>query len=96
MGFLSKIPTLYGVGEIEKLIDSAIEKGYELIRLRDGVLGCGDLVLLAPDGWWNVVVREVYINCWSSGHTVRRCRKISKRLQAEIDAALLADAEQAD
>ena len=95
MGLLSKIPTLYG-GSIRDLIDEAMNKNYELIQLRESACGYGDFVLLAPEGWWNVVVREVYLNCWSSGYTVRRCRKISRKLQAEIDAALLADAEQAD
>lgn len=69
------------------------EYGYTSIQLSEGVLGSGSFVCLAPDEkHYNFVVREVYINEWSSGHTVRRTGKISKALRAEIDAAIRAGA----
>lgn len=72
----------------EKMIDTLTEKGYTPISLREGTLGIGDWVLVAPEeNMYNFVIREVYINPWKSGHTIRRCGKISKALQAEIDAA---------
>ena len=32
-------------------------------------------------------MREEYLNEWSSAHTIRKCAKISKALQREIDLA---------
>lgn len=59
--------------------------GYEWFQLREGVLGIGDVVLIAPDEkHYNFVVREVYLNEWSSAQTIRRCAKISKALKHEM------------
>ena len=81
---------LYTFRAVDDLRDRLVnEYGYNTIQLHEGVLGSGSFVCLAPDDkHYNFVVREVYINEWSSGHTVRRCAKISKKLQSEIDAAI--------
>jgi len=64
------------------------EFGYTSIQLREGVLGSGDFLCIAPDEkHYHFLVREVYVNEWSSAHTVRRLSKISKNLQAEIERA---------
>lgn len=82
------VRSLYTISSVEKLINDALEIGYEMVQLREGVLGVGDLVLISPDDkHYNFVVREVALNEWSSAQTIRRCRKISKALQAEIDQA---------
>lgn len=80
---------LYSYTAVENLINTLMENAnYEVVQLNEGSLGYGDLVLIAPDeNHWNFVVREVAINEWSSGHTVRRCKKISKKLQKEIDSS---------
>lgn len=65
------------------------EHGYTSIQLREGVLGSGDFLCIAPDEQhYHFLVREVYLNEWSSAHTIRRVGKISKALQAEIDTAI--------
>ena len=80
---------LYSYTVVEELISRLIESGYEAIQLCEGSLGCGDWVLIAPtENQYNFVIREVAINEWSSGHKIRRCSKISKKLQAEIDLSL--------
>ena len=82
------VRSLYTISSVEKLINDALEIGYEMVQLREGVLGVGDLVLISPDDkHYNFVVREVALNECSSAQTIRRCRKISKALQAEIDQA---------
>lgn len=78
---------LYTLSSIDKLIEDCCNNHrYTMAQIYDGCLGYGKLVLLAPPGYWNFVIEEVPINEWSCGHTVRKCQKISKRLQAEIDA----------
>lgn len=79
---------LYTSTSIDKLICELTERGYEAVNLRDGVLTSGDWVLIAPDDkHYNFVIRDVFINEWSAAQTVRRCAKISKALQSEIEAA---------
>lgn len=69
------------------------EHGYTSIQLREGVLGSGDFLCFAPDEQhYHFLVREVYLNEWSSAHTIRRVSKISKALQAEIDTVIRAGA----
>lgn len=82
------IRTIYLISSVENLILDALEMGYNMVQLREGVLGLGDIVLISPDdNYYNYVIREVVLNEWSSGQTVRRCRKISKALQEEINRA---------
>ena len=76
---------LYSCSAIAGLIENATGQGYELVQFRPESLGYGGFVLIAPrPDWENVVVEEVYLNEWSSAHKVRRCRKISKKLQKLI------------
>lgn len=81
-----KTKTVYTLDSVDKLINTCCEEGYEINTCRDGSLGYGKIVLVAPDDkHWNFVIEEVYLNCWSSGHTIRRCRKISNQLWSEIE-----------
>lgn len=85
---------IYTISSTAQLIDELIKDGYECIQLSEGVLGLGDCVLLAPDDkHYNFIIREVYVTPWTSGQTIRRCRKISKALQNEIDRAEMEAAE---
>ena len=64
------------------------EFGYTSIQLREGVLGSGDFLCIAPDEQhYHFLVREVALNEWNSAHTIRRVSKISKALQEEIERA---------
>ena len=77
---------LYTCSAIAGLTANATGQGYELVQFRPESLGYGGFVLMAPrPDWQNVVVEEVYLNEWSSAHKVRRCRKISKKLQKMIE-----------
>lgn len=80
---------LFSYVEIEKAFDDVLSPvGYEWIQLQEGSLGLGKVLFRAPDDkHWNYVVREVYLNEWSSAHTIRKCAKISAALQREIDSA---------
>ena len=79
---------VYSISSTQEFIDNMIAKGWDSVQLDEGVLGCGDLVLIAPDEkHYNFVIREVYLNEWSSGQTIRRCAKLSQKLLKEIDKA---------
>ena len=78
---------LYSYRDMEDFINSRIERGYEAVQLNEGTLGIGNWVLIAPDeNKWNYIIREVYLDMYSSAQTMRRCRKLSKAIQKEIQA----------
>jgi len=81
---------IYTCNAISDMVEELLDSGYEYVQLREGSLGYGDAVLLSPEPEkkYNFVIREVFLNPWCSGHTVRRCMKISKKLQDEIDKAI--------
>ena len=80
--------TLYTVSSVEELIAKYTEAGGQVLQMQEGTLGCGDILLHDPAGkLYTFVIREVYINEWSSGHTVRKYRKIPAKYQAIGDVA---------
>ena len=81
--------TIYTVSSTDEFITDMCNKGWEGIQLNEGSLGCGDWVLIAPnERKWNFVIKEVYLGPYSSGQTIRRCRKISQALQKRIDKVM--------
>ena len=78
--------TLYTVSSTEDFVRSLIARGWDSIQLNEGCLGIGDLVLIAPrETQWNFVIREKYLNEWSSAQTIRKCRKLSNAILKEIE-----------
>ena len=74
---------LYTSTAIDQLINNYIEKGGEVTELEEGVLGHGHL-LLHGAGLKTTVVKEVYINEWSSGHKVRSYNETPKKYEQLI------------
>ena len=86
--------SVYSISSTQEFIDSMIKKGWDCVQLDEGVLGVGDLVLIAPDdNHYNFVIREVYLNEWSSGQTIRKCAKLSQKVLKEIEKAELEQEE---
>ena len=80
--------TLYTVSSTDDFIRSMSARNWTCIQLNEGVLGVGDWVLIAPtEHQWNFVIREKYLNAWSSAQTIRKCRKLSKAIMKEIEKA---------
>ena len=79
---------VYTSSTMQEFINQKVEQsGYEAIQLNDGVLGIGEWVLLSHDeSKYNFHIIEKYLNCWSSGQTIRRMAKISKSLQCRINS----------
>lgn len=77
---------LYTINSTDEFISDRLYHGWNGIQLNEGVLGCGDWVLIAPtERHWNYIIREVYLNEWSSAQTIRRCRKLSQKILKEIE-----------
>jgi len=73
----------YSVSAIDSLLASAQKDGYTVVQISEGVLGHGHLLLLAPSpDWYNAEIQEVYLNEWSSAHTVRQFSKFSARIRS--------------
>ena len=72
---------MYSSSTVDKMIGFLADHGYDIITVEEGTLGHGHLICLAPDDkHYNVEVKEVALNCWSSAHTVRNFDKISARI----------------
>lgn len=52
----------------------------QIVQIEEGCLGMGDWILKAK-GKKTVVIKEVFINEWSSGHSVRIYNKTPKKYE---------------
>lgn len=77
--------TNYGLKNCENLIDKYVStyKG-EATTLKEGCLGLGTVLLHSAEGKKTILIKEFFINCQSSGHTVRMYNKIPNKYQKEI------------
>lgn len=54
----------------------------ETLQLDEGVLGSGNWLLFDYSGRLKfIVIKEVYLNEWSSAHTIRKYNKIPKKYE---------------
>ena len=88
-GYTGKGTKYYDCENVQKLIEWLEKAGYECESLHEGVLGMGTFIMWSPEPetQYSFLVREIALNCWSSGHTIQRFSRVTKALQAEIDAA---------
>ena len=78
----------YSTSAIGQMVEFLSNHGYDIITVEEGTLGWGHLICLAPDDkHYNVEVKEVALNCWSSGHTVRNFAKMSDRIEKLLATA---------
>lgn len=78
--------TLHPNSYIEILIERYTMRNGKILQIREGVLGYGDFLLYDPAGnLKTVVVREVYLNEWSHGHTIRMYNECPKKYQKLIE-----------
>lgn len=74
---------LYDCSAVEKLMNQYIEAGGEITEVEPGSLGYG-FMIFHGEGLKTVIIKEVYINCWSSGHTIRMYNKTPKKYEKLI------------
>lgn len=74
---------LYNFQTIDKLVTDYSNLGGQAIQTNDGVLGSGDWILTGLK--FSFVVKEVYLNEWSSGHKVIKYKNLPKKYQAILN-----------
>lgn len=77
------IRSLYSCGYIKQLIDIYTVKGGKAITVEEGVLGYGFMIMFGK-GLKTIIVKEVYLNAWSSAHSVRKYKQIPKKYEKII------------
>lgn len=70
---------LYSNHAVEKLEDRYKEKGGEVVVLKDGCLLKYGLAIFKGDGLKSAVVRDIYLNSWSSAYSVRFYNELPKK-----------------
>ena len=78
----------YSCDCVKNLIDRYIAKGGEMLQMREGSLGYGDLLLYDFSGNLKTfVIHEKFQSCWSSVHTIRGYNKMPKKYKDIIEKA---------
>lgn len=75
---------LYSLEAIENIMNKYCERGGEITTIKEGCLGYG-LMVLHGEGLKTTIIKEVYLNEWSSGHTVRMYNKIPKKYEKLLE-----------
>lgn len=74
--------SLYSYKQVDALIEKYANKGGETLQLDEGVLGSGNWLLFDYSGRLKfIVIKEVYLNEWSSAHTIRKYNKMPKKYE---------------
>ena len=76
--------TTYTLGACEKLIAEYLNRGGEVVELEEGCLGLG-LVICFGENLKTTIIREVYLNAWSSGHTIRMYNTMPKKYELMLE-----------
>lgn len=75
---------LYGCNAIGDLINRYTRQGGEVATIEEGCLGYGFLILYG-EGLKTIVIKEKYLNDWSSAHTVRAYNKTPNKYKELIE-----------
>ena len=77
--------TIYTPTQAEKLINKYLKfEEAEIVQINEGCLGMGDWILTAK-GKKTVIIKEVFINAWSSGQSIRMYNKTPKKYEKYLD-----------
>ena len=74
----------YNLEVVEKLISTYLKLGGEMIEIEEGVLGLGKILLHSAPKKCSIIIKEVFLNEWSSTHTIRQYQKTPKKYQKFI------------
>lgn len=71
---------IYSNKVVQDVIYNYIKKDGEVIEVIEGCLGYGTTICLG-DGLKSTIIQEVFLNSWSSGHTIRMYNKLPKKYE---------------
>ena len=69
----------YSIESCNQLIEKYINFGGEVFTIQEGILGIGHIILHNAKGKKTVIIKEYYINAWTSGHDVKMFNKLPKK-----------------
>lgn len=76
--------TLYTLEACRSLMDRYMDRGGEARTIEEGGVGLGVVICYGP-GLKTTIIREIYLNEWSSGHTIRKYNKTPAKYRKYID-----------
>ena len=72
---------------VDEFIQKYIKAGGDAYQTEEGTLGSGNWILFDYAGKLkNFIIKEVYINCWTSAHTIRGYKKLPEKYKAVLEA----------
>ena len=69
----------YNLGTCENLMTGYVSLGGYCNTIIEGSLGLGTVVLHGAKGKKSIIIQEVFLNEWSSAHTIRKYNKLPKK-----------------
>lgn len=81
MSIFKKSQKFYSIKAIEDFIS---KNCVDCLYSSDSVVGLGNQIWTMTNGRF-FIIKEVYLNCWSSGHQIRQQSKLTKYQLALID-----------
>lgn len=71
---------------VDEFIQKYIKAGGDAYQTEEGTLGSGNWILFDTTGKLrSFVINEVYLNEWSSAHTIRGYKKLPKKYEALLE-----------
>jgi hypothetical protein len=77
---------LYDLQDCYDLINRYTDLNGEVFEIEQGSLGLGVIFLKAENCKW-CIIEEVSLNCWSSAHTIKLRKKLSKKDEKRLEDA---------
>jgi len=71
----------YSLSACEELISRYVSRDGHVVTLREGGVGLGTIICLA-EGCKTAIIQEVFLNEWSSTHTIRLYNQTPKKYLA--------------
>ena len=86
MGIFKKEQKKYSWRDVDNLVKRYTDEGGQVIQLSEGVLQSGNWVLYDPKGrLYAFIIKEIYVNCWTSAQTIRRYNKLPKKYERIVN-----------
>tara|TARA_R100000808_G_C2118377_1_gene130311 strand:- start:800 stop:1036 length:237 start_codon:yes stop_codon:yes gene_type:complete len=77
--------TNYTLKTCERLIDNYVNKHQgQVTKIYEGCLGLGKIMLHSAQNKCTIIIKEVYLNSWTSAHTIRQYKKMPKKYKQYI------------
>jgi len=79
---------LYTNDAVDKMTAKYLERDGEVTIIEEGCLACYGLAICSGEGLKFCIIKEVYLNEWSSGNSIKLFNKLPKKYQTLLDNCL--------